>query len=162
MGISLSYRRYVALVDKDECKRVRHALVRLLSRREHSEHELHQKLGLKDFASEIIADELAKLQAMGLQSDRRYVEAVLREQSSRGKGPLYIRAYLQQKGVSNDDVQAAWCEIEVDWFALARTVRIKKQADVSNLEPKAKQRCYRYLAQRGFNREHIDYAMEGH
>ncbi len=139
---------------------VRSRLINLLSRRDHSVAELQQKLLAKQFSSAIIESQIEQLIKEGYQCNQRYAQSTVREQYRRGKGPMYIRAYLQQRRVTAADIQIAIDNEDIDWFEHAKVVRLKKYTDDDVVDLKIKQRCYRYLAQRGFSSEHINYALE--
>lgn len=132
----------------------------LLARREHSRLELSQKLTRKFSAADVqeqIQEEVAKLHREGLQCDLRLAEAFIRARTSKGQGPMKIRAELKGKGVSDDDVAAAFDECNPDWFFLAQQVAEKKFGpgfcELQDLKEKA--RVARFLGQRGFSYDHI-------
>lgn len=73
----------------------------ILSRRDHAEGELRQKLQRKRFTATQIDDVVARLKTQRLLNDRvfaqRYVESILR---TKAVGPRWLRAKLLQKGVA--------------------------------------------------------------
>jgi regulatory protein len=137
---------------------VRRAAMNLLARREQSFFELKQKLTLKypDLdVEEVIAPALEKLKAENLQSDERFVESYVRYRYSRGVGPLKIAMELGQKGLKGQLVKAEVYSADIDWPALCLEAMNKRfgPEPVQTLADKEKR--YRFLAQRGFETDHI-------
>lgn len=130
---------------------VRHKLVDYLSRREHSQKELVDKLTLKGFACEVILAQLAELQDLGLQSDERFTASFTRMRLGQGKGLAVIRQDLQQRGIEKSVIEAVLAEVDVDWSARACQVRQRKFGVDLPLTPKDKARQLRFLAARGFS-----------
>ncbi len=142
--------------------------VDLLSRREHSCHELRQKLAAK-FSETDGADieaTLLYLQELNYLSDRRFAEVFARSRLQRGQGPLRIRRELLQRGVGNDLVAGALEQLDADWFALAAELLQRKFrepiAPALSREQQFKERArrQRYLAYRGFPADAISWALE--
>ncbi len=129
--------------------------VKLLARREHSYHELKQKLASKGFVADDIENELAKCQQQGYQSDDRFVEQFCRYRVGHGDGPLKIRHALQQKGISND--LADQYLNRLDWNEHALVVYRKKFADTGSdfKDFKTRQKQMRFMQGRGFDAELI-------
>jgi len=67
-----------------------------------------------------------------------------------GKGPDKVRKDLSQKGVASHTVEVAIENSEVDWYALAREVRVKKYGSDTPKEWKDKAKQMRFLQSRGF------------
>ena len=142
--------------------------VDLLSRREHSCHELRQKLTAK-FPDADIEAVLQYLQELNYQSDQRFAEVFARSRVQRGQGPIRIRRELQQRGVDGDLIASALEQLDTDWFALAAELLLRKfREPVSpalSREQQFKERAkrQRYLAYRGFPADAINWALEaGH
>ena len=146
--------------DHSDPKAVYSRLVDLLARREHSQFELKQKLLAKQFSPHVIDAQIAYLVEAGLQSDERYTEVAVREWMRKGKGPLYIAAQLQQKRIPAQMMYQVFDELQTDWFESALAVRCKRFNDADLKDLKQKQKCYRYLAQRGFDSEQVQYAIK--
>ncbi|MFV8782038.1 regulatory protein RecX [Microbulbifer sp. SA54] len=143
------------------------AAIDLLSRREHSCHELRQKLVSK-FPDADFESVLERLQALNYQSDQRFAEVFARSRVQRGQGPLRIRQELQLRGIGNSLVQESMEQLaqEVDWFELAADQLLRKfRRPVSDALPRDQQqkeraRRQRYLAYRGFSGDAVRYAIE--
>lgn len=136
---------------------IRRAAMDLLARREHSRLELRTKLGKRfEVEPEAIAVEVDRLEAEGLQSDRRLAEAYIRARSNRGHGPVKIRIELRAKGVDDHLSAAAFAECGIDWSALAATVSVRRFGEDPSTELKEQARRGRFLLQRGFSFDHIN------
>ncbi len=143
----------------DETKLVYERLIALLSRREHSQFELQQKLMVKRCSPAIVEAQIERVKSLGFQSDERYAEVAVRDLIRKGKGPLYVSGYLKQRKVSSQHIHSAIAVSDVDWFELALEVRRKRFSSEQLKEHPIKQKCYRYLAQRGFDSEQVQYAI---
>ena len=141
----------------------RRAAMNLLARREHSFHELLQKLSEKfpDFSKdEILLPALQLLQDENLQSDARFAEAYVRYRSTRGFGPQKIAAELYSRKLDSELLHTALYDKGPDWSAVCAEVLQKKfriKADAAEVE-----RMYwqRFLQQRGFDQEDIRTAIK--
>ena len=79
---------------------------------------------------------------------------------ARGQGPLKIRHALRERGIG-DELAARFIDPEREaWCERAHAVRRKRfgEAPPSDLEDRSRQA--RFLAQRGFEQEHIRYALK--
>lgn len=128
--------------------------MRLLAAREHSQVELSKKLKARGYEQAIIEGCLDELVSTGFQSDERYTEALIRSCLGRGKGLLYLKKIIQERGGSTQ-AMLSWIEQEsFDWVAHAITVLEKKfgnQYHHANNHPKA----LRFLRSRGFDESTI-------
>ena len=141
------------------------AALELLSRREHSCHELRQKLAER-FPGADFDVLFQRLQELNYQSDQRFAEVFARSRVQRGQGPLRIRRELQQRGVHSDLASAALEQLDTDWYELAAEVLQRKfRTPLNNALPRDQQlkeraRRQRYLAYRGFSADAIQSALE--
>ena len=134
-------------------KSIREAAMDYLSRREHSTHELFQKLSKKDYESEEVHAVLNQLSEEGLLSDERFTEAFVYYRMQRGSGPFKINAELRQKGVSDAMIAQFLDERDSAWLNVAQDVRDKKFGPALPSDIKEKARQARFLQQRGFTHE---------
>ena len=134
---------------------IRQRAFRLLARREHSEHELRQKLIARGAVSEHLERLLPALKADNYLSDQRFTDALVRNRIERGQGPLKIRYELNQKGVAAELIELAVDETDPMWVKQLRSVWSKKfNNDMpKNYEQWARQA--RFLQTRGFTTEQI-------
>ena len=143
----------------DDTRVAREAAIRLLAQREHSQFELIQKLSRRGFGRDLLDDLLATLAEQGLQCDERFAEAFARARYAKGQGPLKIRAGLSAKGISQHLAAKACQQPELDWHAQCEQVFVRKFGDEPVTDYAQRAKCFRFLAQRGFARDHIDAAM---
>jgi regulatory protein len=134
--------------------------VGFLSRREHSRHELRWKLSERDYAEEEIEAALERLIQKGLQSDERFAEAYITSRVQRGHGPYKITAELKQRGVEEGLISQLMIGETPDWFEHALNVYKKKYAGKPVADFKDRAKRSRFLQQRGFSSEQIQYALE--
>ncbi len=133
---------------------MRLAAMNLLARREHSRHELLEKLGRR-FDPDQLEAVLDRLQSDGLLSDRRFAEAYVRHRAQRGFGPVRIRQELRQRGVAAADVMQAFDENDINWLNVIAEVVTKKYGSEPASEMNDKARRQRFLHYRGFSSEQI-------
>lgn len=129
--------------------------VRLLARREHSRHELKQKLIQRGITGREIESTLNKLSKDGYQSDDRYVEVCIRSQLRKGHGPLKIRAYLQNHGIQSRKIGMHLSTDDEFWFkrALEADEKCRGRNQISEdsaVDHEAIRVRARYLSNRGF------------
>ncbi|ROR29846.1 regulatory protein [Inmirania thermothiophila] len=134
--------------------------MRLLARREHSRRELLDKLRARGFAPAAAEAAVARLAAEGLQSERRFAEALVRERIARGHGPRRIEAELAQRGVAGELAAEVMAAAEVDWVRLAREVARRRFRGPAGDRREWLRRA-RHLAGRGFTGEQVRAALGG-
>ncbi|ASQ45354.1 recombination regulator RecX [Legionella clemsonensis] len=124
--------------------------VRLLARREHGACELAGKLAQKGFGQVEIDEAITKCQRLGLQSDRRFVEALSAVRIRQGCGPLKILQELQAKHIARELIDEILSQEQDNWLDYAQAVwdkKFKKQPKLSYIEL---QKAQRFLLYRGF------------
>jgi len=127
----------------------------LLARREHSAHELRQKLKQRDFDHEEIERALEVLQQDNLQSDAQFTESYINNRINAGLGPVKIIHELRQKGVASDLIDEQMSELSADWNTLLEQQRIKKYGDKIPNDYSQKMKQARFLQNRGFSPESV-------
>jgi len=127
----------------------------LLARREHSRRELERKLSARSYASGVIADTLDALERAGLLDAARFAESFVRSRIARGQGPLRIQRELAERGLAADESERAFAALEIDWTALARSVRAKKFGARIPQVFAERARESRFLQYRGFTSDQI-------
>jgi len=142
---------------------LRYKAIGLLARREQSRNELLRKLHIKAVENgwrvdlEGLLDDLRRL---GLQSDLRFSEVLVRSKANAGYGPSRLYQWAVQYGLDRELVFKQMQEQQFDWFAKALQQKRKHcgWAVASSLKERSKQA--RYLYQRGFAQEHIYHALD--
>lgn len=146
--------------ESDRHARARNRALGFLARREHAFRELVFKLqsgaaGV-DFDKELAEQVTTELAEQGLQSDTRYADVMVRHRFEQGHGPVKIRVELSRWDV---DLTDADCYDELDWFESCAQVAQKRFGDRSISDFKERARRQRFLAGRGFERDHIQFAL---
>jgi len=132
----------------------RQSALRALARREHSARELHYKLKSCGVPEPLAGEVIEDFSARGWQSDQRYAESLLRTRIAHCYGPLRIEAELSAAGLSNALIREAMAAAECDWNDLALQA-YQRRFDSAPAGTAEGQKCYRFLAQRGFSSEQI-------
>lgn len=130
---------------------VRRAAMDLLARREHGQYELSEKLVRRFGPTSLISSALERLREEGLQSDVRFAEAYVHSRAQRLYGPTRIRMELRERHISEEAIDNALTEANVDWQILLRELIWRKfgRNPPTDISERAKQQ--RFLAYRGFN-----------
>ncbi|ENM5852636.1 recombination regulator RecX [Vibrio mimicus] len=138
----------------------RQSALQLLSRRDHSEHELQQKLALKGHQTEVIDEVVKYCLELGYLSDVRYAASQTRQMVHKGYGEQRLRQQLKEKRVAEDVIGQVLAEQTIDWFELAKEVAHKKFKSGISLERSQYAKQVRYLQYRGFSFDQIRYALQ--
>jgi len=135
--------------------------VACLARREHSAHELQQKLERSGIATQQAAEVVGDLKRQGLVSDQRFAEGFIRYRSGRGYGPQRIALELNEKGIERSLISLVMECSGCNWAQLARDVRIKKFGTGQPADYKERARQARFLQYRGFTGDQIRTTLGG-
>lgn len=135
------------------------AAIQLLSRRDHGEYELYQKLSLKGYDEQEIQQAVNFCQDHNYLDDLRYAKSQIRQHVYKGHGERRIRQELQQKRVADSVVEAALVEEPQDWFELAKQAAQKKFKGNRAKDQKEYAKQVRFLQYRGYSFEQISYAL---
>jgi regulatory protein len=125
--------------------------VRLLSRREHSAFEIHDKLRKRDFDEEEIAQAIVELQQGGWLSDERFAEAYIRMRQLKGFGPIRIAIELNERGVEETIVDSCLHASDDLWQQSLREQYQKKYRNKTIEDYNDKAKRIRFLQYRGFS-----------
>jgi regulatory protein len=127
----------------------------MLARREHSLHELQQKLVRKGCGAELAAEVARDLETGQLLSDGRFAEDLLRVRRERGYGPLRIKKEMQDKGVDAQLIAHYVDAADPQWVEVLKRVRRKKFGDRRPKSYQERARQARFLQYRGFTFDQI-------
>ena len=136
--------------------KVMQAALRLLTRREYSQHELRQKL-LQQFSLEEVDVVLDDLNKRHLLSDERFVESRIRHRLQQGYGPLKIHQDVRQHRV-DEDVLSQHMDFDEQFWVNQAIVLIHKKFGQLNLST-IKIKIQRYLHQKGYSVSIIQQAL---
>ncbi|MEL0208951.1 MAG: regulatory protein RecX [Gammaproteobacteria bacterium] len=128
----------------------------LVSRREHSRHELRQKLN-KRFPETmpIIEEVLDKLVLNNILDDERFVEMYLNARARKGFGPKKIEMELYSKKVDSMLIGNA-IEAYESWTENAENELKKKFKGIKPTDYKSKMKQKQFLFNRGFSTQIIE------
>ena len=128
----------------------------LVSRREHSRHELMQKLDKRyPNTTLIIEDALDKLETNKILDDERFAEMYLNSRARKGFGPKKIEMELHSKKVDSFFISNA-VEAYENWLENAQRVLKKKFKDQKPTDYQSKMKQKQFLFTRGFSSPIID------
>ena len=128
----------------------------LVSRREHSRHELKQKLN-KRFPETIpiIEEALDKLLLNNILDDKRFAEMYLNARARKGFGPKKIEMELYSKKVDPIFISNA-IEAYESWIENAENELKKKFKGIEPIDYKSKMKQKQFLFNRGFSTQIIE------
>jgi regulatory protein len=129
--------------------------VKLLSRREHSAFEIHDKLQKRDFEEEEIAQAISELKQGGWLSDERYTEAYIRMRQQKGFGPIRIAMELSERGVDEHTIETYLHDADDSWQQILEQQYLKKYKSRPVEDYKDKAKRIRFLQYRGFSLDAI-------
>lgn len=133
-----------------------HSAVNLLSRREHSNKELMQKLLAREFHQDDLAEVIEFLLEKNYLSDERYAESMIRNRVGKGYGLRFIKQELAHKGVDDTTIRMALQEQDIDWYLQAELAYIKRFGEQAIKDQKDKAKRVRFLQYRGFSHDEIN------
>lgn len=132
----------------DTTQRALERALRSLASRDHSEHEIAEKLARAGFEEHAIAGAMARLSACRLIDDTAFAQKWTASRARHGMGPQRIAHELRQKGIDRETADAALAEMDAEEtlaaavaFASSRLLR-----GGNNI----KQRTYAALVRRGY------------
>lgn len=137
-------------LQQEELSAARHNALNLLSRREHSQRELRQKLMQRDYSVDVVDSVIERLLQEDFLSDSRYSESYIRMRSAKGYGLLRIYQELRERGVDKTMIDKALAESDIDWAELLQRTHDKKFPHSSPADARERARRMRFLQQRGF------------
>jgi len=136
--------------------------VTLLSRRDHSEYELIQKLQLREFLTIDIDIAIARMLENNYLCDERFAISFCRYRVNRGYGWRFIANALKQKGVDSLIIQQLVKSCEIDWYLQAEIAYNKRFGVTPMKDQKDKAKRSRFLQYRGFSTDEIITAFNKH
>jgi len=129
--------------------------VKLLTRREHSAHEIREKLRQREFDSDEIEQTIEELKVDGWLSDERFTEAYIRMRQLKGFGPVRIAMELKERGVDELIVEAQLDTSDASWMQVLEQQYQKKYRNTAIEDYNEKAKRIRFLQYRGFTLDAI-------
>lgn len=142
----------------NDLKIINNSITRLLARREHSRHELLNKLLARGMDAKLCLEQLDKFTEKDIQSDIRFTESLFRARTQKGYGENRIKGELREHNIDGDIAQQVMAELEIDWFELAASVARQKFGEFPAADWQEQQKRNRFLQYRGFTLDQIKYA----
>lgn len=152
-------------IHPDELKRLRSRLLRLLARREYSQHELRNRLlapnrRTGERAGEAAVESVLEWALMrDLQSDERFAESVIRRSTKR-LGLSRIRAQLKAHQIDPEIASRQLSRLEESEYARAYDLWQHRFGQLPETE-REKARQFRFLLSRGFRNETVLSILRG-
>lgn len=126
----------------------------MVTRREHCEAEVRQKLETRGFDEITMDTAIEELKSYGYISESRYAEAFLRYRMQRGEAPWMAAVKARQKGVDEQALQAALDEAEASFDASEACRELLNSRDPGRLrrnDERVWQRHARFLRNKGYD-----------
>jgi len=130
----------------------------MLSRREHSCHQVASTLRERGFTLALVEALIDELRAENLLNDERFALSLVRARAERGQGPRRLRMELVEAGIDESLISSA-LETAPDFHAIAAALRRRRFGAAVPEEWKERARQSRFLQYRGFSNDHIDSAL---
>ena len=130
---------------------IRASCLRLLTRREHSQKELLNKLLIKGFNKDDILAVIEELALQGWQSDLRYAESYARHRIQKGYGPVSVIYELRQNGIDAVNLEDIVQKTAGSWMELLEQVYTRKYSRDTLLDRNEWAKRSRFLLHRGFS-----------
>ncbi len=137
--------------DKD----IRKKILDLLSRREHSKHELISKLERRVDSPDKLVQEIEKLTVQNLQSDERFSESYILSRYNSGFGPTRIKYDLLTRRVTESVINNAFKELDLNWIEKLEKENLKKYGKENPKSMQELSKRIKFFIQRGFEEEMI-------
>lgn len=122
----------------------------LLARREHSRRELRQKLDRSGYARDEASEALDRLGEKHYQDDERFAEALIRNRSAQGYGPMRLRAELKSHGLSDARIRTLLDAADIDWTESAAAQLRRRYGAAGSADSAERARRAQFLLRRGF------------
>jgi regulatory protein len=153
VGQELSDEKIAQLLTNDANEGAFHQALRLLEYRPRTEEEIRKNLRKHGVEDPIIESVLERLRRGELVNDQQFAKAWIENRSEfRPRSRRALTYEMRQRGVSNEAIQSALLEIDVDEDELAYQAARKYARKLSDLEWIAfRQKLAGFLSRRGFN-----------
>ena len=140
----------------DSFRKAMNTALRILTRRDHSKHELIQKLKMRGYAGEVIDEVITECERFEYINDERTAQVFVRQLHRKGYGRKRIRFELNLKGLRGNHIQAILSKSisDADEYQCAEKI-FQKHARCFDREKnvlKRKDKLYRFLYGRGFSK----------
>ena len=139
---------------KSQINRCKEKALRLISFRDHSKHEIFEKL-IPDYPEDIVNSTIDRLEELNLLNDLAYAKRYAKDLSNlKHLPPKGIRQKLSQKGIDRDIIDEVLEESEIDELEQIRCIINKKYSKTIN-DDKTKRRATNALLRLGHSYQNI-------
>ena len=139
---------------KSQMNRCKERALRLISFRDHSKHELFEKL-IQDYPEDTVNSTIERLEELNLLDDLSYAQRYTKDLCElKHLPPKGIRQKLLQKGIDRDIIDEVLDEFEIDELEQIRYIINKKYSNITNDE-KTKRRAVNALLRLGHSYQNI-------
>jgi len=140
----------------DPYRKALNTALRVLTRRDHSKHELIHKLKVRGYAGKVIDEVIKECERLEYINDQRTAQVFIRQLHQKGYGRNRIRFELNLKGLGGNTIQEFLAKSisDADEYQCAEKI-IQKHAGRFDREKdvlKRKDKIYRFLFGRGFTK----------
>lgn len=152
-GASFTKADLEEIIAADERQRGYADAILYLSRKPRTIYEITQRLGEKGWSENTISDVIRRLAQEKLVDDAVYAQEWARQRvGNRGKGKLWIRHELRQKGVAKPLIEEALGEVsEEDEYASAFQLGLKKWNSTKGENMDKRRKTGAFLMRRGYS-----------
>ena len=137
--------------------------LKMLGRRELSEHQVRQRLARKRYQPDEIEDAVARLREERAIDDRRVADAIVRTETGiRKRGKVRVRLQLERAGIAKDTARHALDDgfEAIDGDALLESsLRKRLRGRDTIADDREFQRLFRYLVGQGFESDRVMQAL---
>lgn len=141
---------------------IRRAALLMLARRDHSQHEITQKLIKKGYAKNDIEPIIQALVEKGWINDWHFAEHYLHAKKQKGYGPERIKQEMQIKGIPQEIIAELIHLTDNTWQAMIHAVW-KKHFNCQNPKDfKIRVKQMRFFQYRGFTQDQIQSLYKDH
>jgi regulatory protein len=143
-------------MDDQTKKEIRQSALNSLSRREHSELELSQKLTKKGYNQPEIKLIIEALTKEKLLSNQRFTENYIHYRQQKGYGPVRIKLELSARGIDEYMIEEHLKIADNAWLTAVRKVWHKRFKSVIPADARSRAKQMRFLQYRGFTQDQIE------
>ena len=147
----LSLETYREILEEVLIKRAKIRAMHLLEQGDRTKKGLQDRLTQNGYPPEAVEAAITYVESFHYIDDNRYAVNYIQNQGSK-KGRARIMLELRNKGVSQEDIDQAFCETEedIDIREVIRELILKKRRTQEAMGEKERQKLYGFLMRRGF------------
>nr|WP_051216173.1 regulatory protein RecX [Ferrimonas futtsuensis] len=101
-----------------------------------------------------------QLEEWGYLDEERFALSYARSRALRGQGPAKVRQELRQRGLCSSLIAKALEQEQLDWWQSCLALAQRRFTGQQMADYTARQKAWRFLSGRGFDRDQIQYAFD--